>query len=517
MSDVRVLVVEDTERWQELLKECLQGLGESLQVDIAPNYRAALQAIRDHTYDLVTMDLELSGDSPDPTDPNQEGMQLLRMLRDSHYKQNGCGLIVVTGFASLERMRQAFRTYGVDDFIDKADFDDQTFLEIARAAVRNMRLRRAVARSNARYRLTITCGQNQLVGSELSGPDRRAAYASAHPISFEVDDLVRRTDNLNTLLLQRNSADAWRPEARSIGDAIYQALAREQRILGDLVAARALADRFSDLWIQFSSPPVGLGLPFELLRDGDDFLGYAHILTRRLHQTGPTFSRKPEPFHAFVEALLKDNKTLRVLVVGANSDGAIPEAEREATEIAAAIKRDLDYLGITSEVLLLAGRNASYARVSHELSEGRYHIFHYAGHGRYSDTLPEISGLILSDEQGPITLTAADLNSLVRDTDLQLVYLSCCLGARNATQIGRGDFYGALEAVARADVPIVLGYRWTVVDKRAKNLARQFYHALWQTFSAGEALLAARKAIARGPRGRDDDTWISPVLLVQNG
>ena len=388
MSDVRVLVVEDNARWQELLKEILQDLCENVQIDTAPNYKAAIQAITDQVYDLVTMDLELSGDPPDPSNPDQEGMQLLRVLRDSHYKQNSCGLIVVTAFGSLAHMRQAFRDYKVDDFIDKVEFDDQKFLEIARTAVRNLRLRRAVARSNARYRLTITCAQDQLIGSELSGPDRRAVYTAARPVSFGVEDLVRRTDNLNTLLLAANGT-AWRPEARSIGDAIYQTLASEQRILGDLVAARALADRFSDLWIQFSSPPIGLGLPFELLRDSDDFLGFAHILSRRLIQPGPTFSHKTEPFHAFVENLLKRGETLRVLVVGANSDGAIPDAEHEAAEIAEAIKKDLEYIGIASNVVLLRGQQASYTRVSQELSEGRYHIFHYAGHGRYSDKLPE--------------------------------------------------------------------------------------------------------------------------------
>lgn len=515
MSDVRVLVVEDLERWQELLQETLQSLGESVQVDIAPNYKAALQAIANHTYDLITVDLGLSGDPSDPDDPNPEGMALLRTIRDSRYKQDGCGLIVLTARATTSRIRQAFLDYNVDDFIDKNDFDDQVFLGIVRTAVRNARLRRAVGRSNARYRLTITCGKEHLVGCELVGPVRHSTYVAPRPLYFEANELVERTDTLNTFLLQGGAA-AWRREARSLGTALYQTLAGEQLILGDLAAARALAQHFSDLWIQFSSPSVGLGLPFELLRDGDEFLGLEHILTRRLLQSGPALLRKTEPFHAFVEGLLKRDRMLRILVVGANSDGAIPEAEEEAADLAGALRRDLAFLGIAAEVVLLVGADAGFSRVGQELREGGYHIFHYAGHGRYSDKLPEISGLILRDEQDLITLKATDLNLLVRDTDLQLVYLSCCLGARNATQIGRGDFYGVLEAIARADVPIVLGYRWTVVDERARSLVRHFYHALWQTFSPGEALLSARQTIARGPRGRDDETWVSPVLLVQN-
>ena len=41
-----------------------------------------------------------------------------------------------------------------------------------------------------------------------------------------------------------------------------------------------------------------------------------------------------------------------------------------------------------------------------------------------------------------------NFNTLLRDTELHLAFLSCCLGARNATKVGHGDFYGMLEALA---------------------------------------------------------------------
>jgi len=107
---------------------------------------------------------------------------------------------------------------------------------------------------------------------------------------------------------------------------------------------------------------------------------------------------------------------------------------------------------------------------------------------------------------------------VTQDTALQLVFLSCCLGARTAdsSQVGLGDFYGVLGAIVRADVPTVLGYRWTVADAPAKHLAQVFYETLWRTFSPGEALLQARRSVAMGAHGRDDETWASPVLVVQN-
>jgi hypothetical protein len=330
-----------------------------------------------------------------------------------------------------------------------------------------------------------------------------------------VEDFVRRTDNLNLMLLE-GKADRWRPEAQSIGDGFYRALTEEPRVLGDLTTARNLGPRPGQLWVQFSGPAAGLGLPFELLRDENGYLGLSHILTRRLLQPGPIFSRKPEPFHAFVEGLLRRREPLRALIVGANSDGSIPEAEQEASALATAIQEDLDRLAIPCEIQLLVGSAASYTAVRRELGEQHYHLFHYAGHGRYTDKLPEISGLMLHDDSGPAALTAADLHLLAQGSSLYIVYLSCCLGARTARETGRGDFRGVVEALARADVPSVLGHRWTVADTPSSYLALTFYHALWRSFSPGEALLEARRAAAMGSRGLDDDTWLAPVLLAQN-
>lgn len=517
MSNLRILVVEDDLRWQQILHDTLQQIASTSPIEIARDAAAARHAFINQGYDLVTIDLSLGSEIPlDPLRGELPGMQLLRDLRGSRYNRLGCGLIVLTGYPTTARVRQALKEYHAEDFIDKTDFDDRAFMAVAKAAIRNARLRRTAVRARERYRLLLSFGPDRLISTELDGPDRRAIYAVPQPATFDTGELVQRADGLNALTLQGGAA-AWRPEARAVGDAIYDALTGDRRVLGDLVSARALADRFSDLWIQFSGPAESLGLPFELLRDQDDYLGLAHILTRRLAQAGPTLSHKTEPFHTFVENLVRSGEMLRILVVGANSDGAIPKVEQEARELAAQIETELTCLGIDHQLVPLIGPEASYARVAQELRQGGYHMFHYAGHGLHSEEQPEVSGLVLHGEHGRVTLSASDLNLMMRDTDLQVVFLSCCLGARNASRTGRGDFHGTLEAIARADVPIVLGYRWTVVDEPARNLALQFYSSLWRTFAPGEALLEARRCAAQGPGGRDDETWAAPMLLLQNG
>jgi CheY-like chemotaxis protein len=513
MNDLRILVVEDRQNWQEALPQILQRLGGEVHVDVAPNYGAALQYISNEDYDLAIVDLALLGDPTDPRDADQLGMELLRELRNSRRNQ-GCALVVLTAYPTTARTRRALRDYAADDFIEKAEFDDRRFVEVAQGAILSARLRQAAVKAVARYRLTVTFSQEHLVGSELGGPDRRASYTASHPLRFNVTDLARRADNLNWMILQ-GGVGKWRHESDSIGRAIYDVLAGERHVLGDLIAARALAQRFSDLWLQFSGPAIGLGIPFELLRDEDDYLCLNHILTRRLVQSGASLSRKPEPFHKFLDGLRDLQSALRILVVGANSDGCIPVAEEEATSLATAIEADLQRLGIAHEIKLMTDTDATYTNVSRALRDGCYHVFHYAGHGRYDDELPEISGLVLRDDDESRTLTAVDLNTLTQDTELRLVFLSCCLGARTSANERHGDFYGMLEALARADIPTVLGYRWTVADDSATLLAKTFYKTLWRNFFPGEALLEARREVTLG-QSRNDETWASPVLLMQN-
>jgi DNA-binding response OmpR family regulator len=510
-SSLRVLIVEDLEEWQLSLQETLIELGEHVLVDIAENYTIFSQYIANNAYDLVTIDLSL-----DPRTPELLGMDILRELRASRYNKESCGLIVLTANPSLANMRLALRDYQVADFIDKSEFDNVSFLETARAAIRNARLHQATVRAKARYHLTITYSQDRILTSDLIGPNLQRSYSVRRRVQLKMSDLVRDADELN-ILLSEGDSEAWRDRAAVIGNSLHQLLAKDPQVINNITMARALAQPPADIWLQFSGPPHGLELPFELLRDGDDHVALLHILTRRLTSSDTTFLRNIGPFHTFIEDLLKNNNILRVLVVGSDGNGAVPAAITEAQTISAQIEADLTMLGIPHMIVTLVGEQANYISVGQELRSGRYHIFHYAGYSHASDEPSQSSGLTLRDGLGTRSLTAESLNLLVQDKGLQMMYLSCGLGARTLAQIGRGDFHSTLEALARAGVPIVLGYRWMVADKPAGELAQHFYQALWRTFSPGAALLEARRAIALGPYGRDDETWAAPVLLMQNG
>ncbi|HEY0781849.1 MAG TPA: CHAT domain-containing protein, partial [Thermoanaerobaculia bacterium] len=288
----------------------------------------------------------------------------------------------------------------------------------------------------------------------------------------------------------------------------------DPRLLTSPLAAGTERPGAPELALRLNGPAAGLGIPYELLTDGGGYLCRRHVMSRQMVHSGPFFSHKTEPFRQFVQDLGDKREPLRVLLVAANSDGKIPGVEEEIEALAASLPGDLDPLGLEARIDVLRSRKATYSGVLEALRRKHHHVLHFAGHGRRDTTLPEVGGLILRNGRKPKLLSAAELHEALRGSALRLAFLSSCFGGDTAAEPGRGDFRGVLEAVAGADVPAVVAYRWAVADAVAATVANSFYSALWRTLSPGDAMLAARRACA-SEYGVDDETWASPVLLMQ--
>lgn len=513
MKDVRILIVDDEKKWLDSLEQVLlRRLNPDIKIERAKSYPEALVKVQSTSYDLVSMDLELLGESSSPTKFNLSGMELLKECRSSK-RNRACGLMILSGKATAKAVSEALKTFGINEFLDKLDYDDgMPYVKAAQSSIRSARLQQAQRRFDNRYQLTFTYDQHSLLRGDLVGPAQGSENAEIiSPPPIDIEDLARRADEVNQRL---NCGDEglWRLEARSIGEAIYRTISSQQKIFSLLATAQALALNRADgtLSLQFSGPPSSLSVPYELMREAGDYLALTHILTRRLLQGSPRVSHKSDSFFRFIEKLAEAGDPLRILIAGANSDGNVPAVEEEASQLAASIESNLQLLGITSEVTPLLGDNVTYKKLSEALHDGQ-HIFHFAGHGNFDESVPEKSPLSLIDRE----LTAADLKLLTQETELRFVFLSCCLSARTGSRVGRGDFHGLLHALSLADVPAALAYRWEVRDDSAIELATEFYDSLWRNFCPGQALLESRREIALGAEGRDNETWAAPVLLSQ--
>jgi DNA-binding response OmpR family regulator len=117
---MRLLVVEDNERLQELLVDSLKGAGYG--VDIAGTVADFLASVAAVQYELVIVDLGL---------PDGDGLSGIRALRD---KGQSMPVLVITARASVED-RVSGLDGGADDYLIKP-FNHTEFLARVRALLR---------------------------------------------------------------------------------------------------------------------------------------------------------------------------------------------------------------------------------------------------------------------------------------------------------------------------------------------------------------------------------------------
>lgn len=519
----RALVLDDDQAWREVVRRCLTSA--DFEVDTTANPAEARRLVDKGRYDLIVLDI-----STDNRPASRDGIDLLGEFHRND-RIDTAVVIVLSGFLNSDRVREVMR-YPWTTVVDKSEFMDERFLleattlieessedrflNRAQHALLTARRRAADHRLSRRSQLEVSVREGRFVSTELSG-QQTGKFLLPQSARFNQRDYSRRADNLNLLVLNGRYG-AWRSSARALGHGLYRTLMSETAIAETLVRARDLSTRNDPVVMQFTGPSEALRLPFELLADGNDYVCFDHVLIRRLADDGLLPTRKGKPFYDFIGDLADVRAPLRILLVGSNSDGQIPAVEEEVSLLHASITAALRSVGLKHQIDVLVGHRATYENIRDLLAQGNVHVFHYAGHGRFHDRLPEISGLLVRTNNGSRkVVSAAELKQLVSGTELRLVFLSCCVGARTADQLGRGDFHGTLDAVVRGGVPFVLGYRWVVPDREACTFAVSFYAELFESLSPGLSLLHSRRAASIDmAAGRHNSLWASPILVAQS-
>ncbi|MDT4955088.1 MAG: hypothetical protein QOJ02_3226 [Acidobacteriota bacterium] len=510
---IRILVVDDEADWRRLLRMILKRhLGKAVQVTAVKDYEKACSAVLRQSYDLVSLDLKLS---PDEFVGSYSGRALLESIRKES-KDPNCGLIVLSGYGTEDIAIESLRDYEVDDYIKKPEVDPnnpQRYVNAVKKALRLSLLRRAAAEIDNRILLTLSFNRQALKDGELKTPGRVTKSHASPRASLNITRLSNVADNIGQKIIYGRKG-AWRSIAKKVGRDLYQFLKNSPTTYDLFMLGREqAATSSSTLHLQFSGPLQNVKLPFELMYE-EDYLVFNHIITRGLSEG----TRNSERFHEFINSLYGKEKSgkpnahpLQVVVVGANVLAATPKCEEEARAVAKSIKRNLELLDIPHHVKLLIGRkDATYPNLEANLRDG-CHIFHFAGHANYVKSVPEKSVIYLYDKE----VSAAGMKSLLRKRDVRLAFLSCCLGAHVGSGMGRGDFYGFLDALSKTGVQTILGYRWPVSDYSASLLAETFYENLFRNFCPAQSLYLARDRAA-SKIGRDEDVWASPILLMQN-
>lgn len=125
----KVLIIEDTSVWQDILK---RTLGEqNYELTLAATYQEAIQRLEHVLFDVVVVDIYL----PDRDDTVGMGRIIVSLVRATKvfYVQRP-QVVVVSGLADSSLVRDLFMEYEVFDFVSKQRFDPATFRTVVRNA-----------------------------------------------------------------------------------------------------------------------------------------------------------------------------------------------------------------------------------------------------------------------------------------------------------------------------------------------------------------------------------------------
>ena len=235
-----------------------------------------------------------------------------------------------------------------------------------------------------------------------------------------------------------------------------------------------------------------LGIPWELLHDGEEFLGRRFRIGRLVSLEGEA----ARPLQRILRAPLS-------MLIVADAGGDLPAARREASELADA----LDGVAPFGRVTVLSG-DVNLRTFRDEF--GRADVLHWAGHAHAGRGTHD--GLALHDG----VFSAAMADQVRGRVDFPgLVFLNGCGSHDGTARLAGGAEVDGLSGLAGAlllgGTRHVVGTLWDVRDEVARHFALAAYRELQRGGTIGGALAAAREAlVARW--GEASLLWASHVL-----
>jgi hypothetical protein len=260
--------------------------------------------------------------------------------------------------------------------------------------------------------------------------------------------------------------------ARDVGDLMYRLFMPEQmqRYLGQTPCSVTITTN-------------DLELPWELMWHRGQFLCLDRPVARM--PMGQAFPRIPEqPVRA--------GEKLRFLLIYADPTGNLPAAGREVEGIRDGLKEVWeDQISID----ILNREEAQGRKLNEVLRAGTYDVIHYAGHAAFDEEEPDLSGLLLHDQE---VFFAQKIRRLLEGRPL--VFLNACQSGRTANeerpQVVEHYLQKPAEGLASSFIYGgalgCIGALWPIYDRPAAEFAIEFYSKVLEGYMIGEAMRRAR-------------------------
>jgi hypothetical protein len=323
-------------------------------------------------------------------------------------------------------------------------------------------------------------------------------------LPFDEEEIESRLQALQTTLLlstaktRRVVSEVEQP-VRQFGAALFESLITgDVRVLVGASRDRAAHEGKRLRLVLRIRPPELSRLPWEFLYNtgADEYLALTMPLLR--------YPEVLEPRRA-----LQVSPPLEILgMVALPSDRDPLDVEEEQQWLEAALV-DLERTG---RVRLTWIEGQTWRDLQRAMRQGRWHVFHFIGHGGFDQTADE--GIIaLADEQGGTRpLHAGDLSLLLRDhASLRLMLLNACETGRTGPL---DPFSSTAGALVRRGIPAVVAMQYEISDRAAIEFTRTFYGALADGFPIDVGVMEARRAVKLAHRSSLE--WSIPVLYLRS-
>ena len=496
----KLLLIDDDEVGVSLLADTFRSKGFLVQtaltgvegVQLAEAWKPA----------LIILDLRM---------PEMDGFAVCQMLRSTPATAN-IQILILTAWPEENNKLKIF-DLGANDYLTRP-------YSVAELVAR-VQARLRDCKENYQCEVSITYDIEQTLSCRISGAlvyngDGRHVSIDLNELNQELADMGDRLTAFQKLWAEspspqqredyRKKRDVWKRQAKKKGRQLYDQIIVSNSDLVTHLKIAAEKVRAENVLIRFVGPRAHLGLPWEFLHDGQRplFLDYP---TSRLI-SGLSLRDKQESWHTFLES--PGAKPLRVLLLASNAGTPLEEIRR----ISQRFKQEFgERVVIEPDPPIILSRE----QAEKLLDSKSYHLIHYAGHSQFNATQPDRSELKFGPGAGEV-ITPGGLFSFLQDSAARFVFFNSCAGAQvgNPDQLSENDYLGLLDAAVLAGVPAALGFRWDVTNGPAMKFAERFYKNLFDTQSFEMATWQTRCEIYRSPEGSWDETWESPILVVQN-
>lgn len=260
-----------------------------------------------------------------------------------------------------------------------------------------------------------------------------------------------------------------------------------------------------------------LGLPWELLHDGDGYL---------FQGAKPTRVRRRLPNTKVLDVPVVATPIRILLVTARPEDDACGYLDHRASALP--LVEAMEALPGLVKLHVLSPPTLPALRAELDRARGEkkpYHVVHFDGHGVYDRTIG-LGGLCFEEpqdigkleERRHVTVFTSELGPLLRDHRIPLVFLEAC-----QTAVAEKASESVASELLNAGVASVVAMSHSVLVETARRFVEAFYDALAAGKRAGDAMLAGQRQLKDDNfRGRIFgagelrlEDWFVPVLFQE--